>query len=70
MKKIEFDKVYIEIPDVLKKEQPEIEEEKEPTIVSLSTEELQRRLEEACRECTGAARAWRVAPGFRRYARG
>ncbi|MDE6292851.1 MAG: hypothetical protein K2L98_04135 [Bacilli bacterium] len=46
MKKIEFDKVYIEIPDVLKKEQPEIEEEKEPTIVSLSTEELQRRLEE------------------------
>lgn len=46
MKKIEFDQVYLEIPDVLKKEEPEIEEEKEPTIVSLSTEELQRRLEE------------------------
>lgn len=46
MKKIEFEQVYLEIPDVLKKETPEIEEEKEPTIVSLSMEELQRRLEE------------------------
>ncbi len=46
MKKIEFDQVYLEIPDVLKKEEPKMEEEKEPTIVSLSTEELQRRLEE------------------------
>ncbi len=46
MKKIEFDQVYLEIPDVLKKVDPKIEEEKEPTIVSLSTEELQRRLEE------------------------
>ncbi len=46
MKKIEFEQVYIEIPDVLKRENPEVEEEKEPTIISLSTEELQRRLEE------------------------
>lgn len=54
MKKIEFEQVYLEIPDVLKKdEQPKEEviineeyEEKEPTIISLSMEELQRRLEE------------------------
>ena len=46
MKIIEFEQVYLEIPEVLKKENPEIEEEKEPTIISFSTEELQRRLEE------------------------
>lgn len=46
MKKIEFDQVYIEIPDIMKKDEPVIAEEKEPTIVSLSTEELKRRLEE------------------------
>lgn len=46
MKKIEFEKVYIEIPDVMKKDEPVVDEEKEPTIISLSIEELQRRLEE------------------------
>ncbi len=51
MKIIEFDQVYLEVPDVMQKsepqhEEPKIEEEKEPTIVSLSMEELQRRLEE------------------------
>lgn len=51
MKIIEFEQVYLEIPDVMtkeeaKNEEPIIDEEKEPTIVSLSMEELQRRLEE------------------------
>ena len=45
MKRIEFDQVYIEIPDVMRKE-PIVDEKKEPTMVSLSIEELQRRLEE------------------------
>lgn len=51
MKIIEFEQVYLEIPDIMKKEEPIkedplVDEEKEPTIVSLSMEELQRRLEE------------------------
>lgn len=50
MKIVEFEKVYLEIPEVMQKEEPKeeivIDEEKEPTIISFSTEELQRRLEE------------------------